>query len=271
MARGAWLLITVGTLLSLASQAGAAEFMNPYGGGSSAKEHRVARTSSNRATTSASSEKTQQASSGTTSGPEAGAGSDPPPAQAAQNDIGYKIGPLDVLDISVFQVPELSKTVQVAANGNIELPLIGETPAAGKTVQELQRDINARLGADYVQNPDVTVVVKDAKSSSVTVTGAVAKPGMYQVTDELTLLQLITQAGWFTQQSDSTALILRKTGGKRIVAKFDVSEIQYGKARDPRIRAGDQIVAGESEIKKTLGKFDTILKYLGPLAFFGTL
>ena len=65
----------------------------------------------------------------------------------------YRIGPLDVLDISVFQAPELSKTVEVADNGNIEVPLLGETPAAGKTAQELQQDLNSRFGAKYLQNP----------------------------------------------------------------------------------------------------------------------
>ena len=93
----------------------------------------------------------------------------------------YRIGPLDVLDISVFQAPELSKTVEVADNGTIDLPLIGETPAAGKTTQELQRELNSRFGAKYLQNPQCTVMVKEFNSSRVTVSGAVKSPGVFPV------------------------------------------------------------------------------------------
>src|SRR6476661_7221430 len=71
----------------------------------------------------------------------------------------YRIGPLDVLDVSVFQAPDLSKTVEVAEDGTIDLPLLGATPAAGKTAYELQRELSSKLGAKYLQNPQVTVSV----------------------------------------------------------------------------------------------------------------
>jgi polysaccharide export outer membrane protein len=89
----------------------------------------------------------------------------------------YKIGPLDVLDISVFKVAELSKSVQVADGGTINLPLVGEVPAAGKTAQEVETDLTAKLGAKYLQSPQVTVFVKEYNSQRVTVDGAVKKPG----------------------------------------------------------------------------------------------
>ena len=68
----------------------------------------------------------------------------------------YKIGPLDVLDVTVLKVPDLSKTVQVDRNGNITYPLIGEIPAAGKTARELVQ----RLGAKYLSSPQITVTIK---------------------------------------------------------------------------------------------------------------
>ena len=77
----------------------------------------------------------------------------------------------------MFQAAELSKTVQVAENGNIDLPLLGETPATGRTAQELQRDLNAKLGAKYLQNPQVSVIVFN--SSLVTVSGAIKNPGVF--------------------------------------------------------------------------------------------
>src|SRR5262249_23781414 len=71
----------------------------------------------------------------------------------------YKIGPSDVLQIFVFKVPELSQTVQVADTGTVNLPLVGEIPAAGKTAHDLERELTRRLGAQYLQNPQVTIYV----------------------------------------------------------------------------------------------------------------
>ena len=142
--------------------------------------------------------------------------SDPQAAQTAEalasmstpGARAYRIGPLDVLDISVFQAPELSKTVEVADNGTIDLPLLGETPAAGKTAHELQRDLNSRLGAKYLQNPQVTVMVKEFNSNRVTVSGAVKSPGVFPYKGE-TLLQFVTMAGGLAPESNSMVLVLR--------------------------------------------------------------
>lgn len=174
----------------------------------------------------------------------------------------YKIGTFDVLDISVFEVPELTKTVQVADTGTVNLPLVGEVQVAGKTAQEVERDLTARLGANYLQNPQVTVYVKEYNSQSVTISGAVKKPGVYPIRGKTSLLQAVVMAGDFDAGSDSSVLILREKGGKRMAAKFDVSAIQKGQTEDPTLQAGDQIVAGSSAIKKG---FNNILKVL-PLA-----
>jgi polysaccharide biosynthesis/export protein len=72
----------------------------------------------------------------------------------------YKIGSLDVLDVTVFKVPDLSKTVQVDRNGTITYPLIGEIPAAGKTAGELARDLAQRLNAKYLRSPQITITIK---------------------------------------------------------------------------------------------------------------
>jgi polysaccharide export outer membrane protein len=174
----------------------------------------------------------------------------------------YLVGPNDVLDISVFKVPELSKSVQVAPSGTINLPLVGEVMAAGKTTQQLERELTAELGAKYLQNPQVTVMLKENNSQRVTIEGAVKSSGVYPLKSETSLLQLVAMAGGFNDASDSTVLILRDTGGKRSAAKFNVSAIKNGQAPDPQLQSGDVIVAGESAIKKG---FSTILKAL-PLA-----
>jgi polysaccharide export outer membrane protein len=174
----------------------------------------------------------------------------------------YTIGPADVLEISVFKVPELSKTVQVADTGTINFPLVGEVPAAGKTTQQLERDLTAKLGDKYLQNPQVTVMISQNNSQRVTIQGAIATPGVYPIKGETTLLELVAVAGGFKDISDSTVLILRTSEGKRSTAKYDVAEIQKGQVQDPTIQSGDTVVAGTSAIKQV---FNTILKAL-PIA-----
>ncbi|HET6389284.1 polysaccharide biosynthesis/export family protein [Hyphomicrobium sp.] len=169
------------------------------------------------------------------------------PATAA-----YKIGPMDVVEVSVFQVPELSKTVQVAANGTINLPLASEVQAAGKTPRDIERDLTKRLARDYLQQPQVNVYIKEYNSQRVTVDGAVKKPGVYPLRGSTTLLQVIATADGFTDTADSSVAIFRSTKGEKSAAKFDVAEIRSGKAKDPQIVEGDVVVVSNSAMKESL-------------------
>jgi polysaccharide export outer membrane protein len=178
----------------------------------------------------------------------------------------YKIGPLDILDISVYEVPDLSKTVQVSANGTINMPLVGEVSASGKTADELEQDLTSKLGSRYLQNPQVTVLVKEFNSSRITVTGEIRKPGVYPYRGE-SLLQFVSMAGGVTDNANSTILIVREVNGQRSAAKFNLSAIQRGRDPDPSIQAGDVIVADTSLPKKGL---NAILRVL-PLAGFAAL
>jgi len=184
------------------------------------------------------------------------------PASAKPGSGAYKIGPNDVLQISVFKVPELSQTVEVAETGTVNVPLVGDVPAAGNTARELEQDLTSKLGANYLKNPQVTVSIKDYKSQHVTLAGDIKTPGVYPLKDKTSLLQVVAMAGGFEESSDWTVLILRQSDGKRSAIKFDVSAIQNGRAEDPIVQAGDQIVAGSSAIKKGFG---AILKAL-PIA-----
>ena len=159
----------------------------------------------------------------------------------------------------MFNVPDLSKTVQVAETGTVNLPLVGEVPAAGKTAQQLERELTAKLGAKYLQNPQVTVLVKENNSHKVTIEGAVKSPGVYPMKGETTLLQSMAMAGGLDPNSDSTVLLLRNNGGKRSAGKFDIAAIQNGNADDPAIQSGDVLVVGTSAIK---AGFNNILKAL---------
>src|SRR3954465_6368779 len=98
-------------------------------------------------------------------------------APVVQGTGDYRIGPQDTLEVDVFQLSDLNRTVQVDATGHILMPLIGQMQAAGKTSDQLSHDIADQLGKKYVNNPQVTVVVKDAQGLRITVDGAVGQPG----------------------------------------------------------------------------------------------
>lgn len=179
----------------------------------------------------------------------------------------YKIGPLDVLEVSVFKVPDLSKTVQVADSGTVNLPLVGEVPAAGRTAQDVERDLAKKLGAKYLQNPQVNVFVKEYNSQRVTIDGAVKKPGVFPIKGRSTLLQMIASAEGLTEVANSEVVIFRETDGKRAAAKFNIDTIRSGDAEDPALMQGDTIVVGTSALAQS---YQNLLKAV-PLGSFALL
>jgi polysaccharide export outer membrane protein len=170
------------------------------------------------------------------------------PASITVNPTAYRIGPQDVLDISVFKVPELTKTVQVADSGTINLPLVGEVPAKGRTAQDIERDLTKQLGAKYLQNPQVTVFVKEYNSQRVTVEGAVKKPGVYPIRGKSSLLQIIATAEGLTEVAEYDVAVFREINGKRSAAKFDIQKIREGETEDPLLQQGDTVVVGTSAL-----------------------
>ena len=178
--------------------------------------------------------------------------------------LDYRVGPLDVLEVSVFQVPDLNKTVQVSSSGAIVLPLIGQVPAAGKTIDRLQSDVAGRLGARYLQNPQVSIFVKDAQSQRITVEGAVSKPGIYSTTGRTTLMQGIALAGGLTEIANTSGVVVfRQVGGKRQAAKFDFAAVRAGTANDPDLRGGDVIVVDQSGVKTALRDIRSAIPVVG--------
>lgn len=188
-------------------------------------------------------------------------------ATSQPGNAGYKIGPQDVLEFAVFKAPELQRTVQVSETGSINLPLLGDQQASGRTATELEKDIAQRLGKKYLQNPQVSINIREYNSQRITLEGAVKKPGVYPLRGRSTLLQVIATAEGFTDIGDATVVIFRNDGGQRMVAKFDIASIRSGASSDPVLQAGDTIVAPTSFTKEA---FATIMKAL-PLATFAAL
>ena len=159
----------------------------------------------------------------------------------------YRVGAQDLLEISVFQVTELNRTVRVNSNGQISLPLVGVVVAGGKTVQELEREIAGRLSETYLQNPQVSVFVKEFTSQRVTLEGAVRKPGIYPVTGRTSLLQAIAQAEGVTELANLDGVVVFRTvEGQKMAAVFSLNQIRAGDAVDPQIYGDDIIVVDQS-------------------------
>lgn len=107
----------------------------------------------------------------------------------------YTLGPEDVLTITVFNLPEMTETVRVENDGTITVKLLGPVKAAGLTVAQLRDELQNDWGKTYLQDPHVTVFIRQFHSSPVSVVGAVAKPGLYQLPGPRTLIQVLAMAG----------------------------------------------------------------------------
>lgn len=219
-------------------------------------------TSSTTPTSSASVDALQLAS---TSAPLSGGGAlqvvkDLPAPQNTQNGSEQPLSPNDVLEVSVFQVDNLNRTVQVDASGQISLPLIGTVTAAGKTVRQLENEIETTYGANYLQSPDVSVYVKESIGQRITVDGEVARAGIFPVSSNSSLIDGIALAGGFNNVGDAKKVfVYRNIGQNTLVANYNVEEIRAGKSRNPRIYGGDKIVVFASKSKIALNNLKDAL------------
>ena len=193
-------------------------------------------------------------------------------AVAKPGNAAYKIGPLDVLDISVFKVPDLTKEVQVAEDGSINYPLIGDTPAAGKTAHQLEQELTKKLGSKYLRDPQVTVFVKEYNSQRVTVSGSVKTSGVYAIKGNTSLMQVVAMAGDVDTTTDSgDVVVFRTINGERSAAKFDLDAIRAGRAADPPVEPGDVVVVDLSATKVALHNVLTALPLATTAAVFSGL
>lgn len=163
---------------------------------------------------------------------------------------GYQIGPLDVLDITVFKVPELSKTVQVSESGRFGYPLVGDVQAAGRSPRDVERDLTRLLGDKYLRSPQVSILVKEYNSQRFTVEGAVKKPGVFPMQGQVTLMQAVAGAQGLEPLSDDTLVIFRQINGQRSIARFSMSDLRAGKIGDPTLVPGDIVMAPSSDVKE---------------------
>jgi len=154
----------------------------------------------------------------------------------------YKIGSGDVLQISVWGEAELTKTVTVRPDGKISLPLINEVRILGLTSPDAQALLNQRF-AQYIRNPQTSVIVSEIRSNLVYVTGRVRRPGAYPLAGSLDVVQLIARAGGLADHAKQKHIyILRKASGSRVNLNYkDVIQGRRG-SHDVELLPGDTVV-----------------------------
>ncbi|MBI5198915.1 MAG: polysaccharide biosynthesis/export family protein [Nitrospirae bacterium] len=124
-------------------------------------------------------------------------------------DLDYIIGSEDLLEIDVFQVEELKRTVRVSAQGNIGIPLIGTVKAKGLTAIGLEKEIAKKFSDRYLEDPLVTVYIREYRAQKISVLGAVAKPQIYAVSGMRYLLDLLAMADGITRDAGNICYVLR--------------------------------------------------------------
>jgi polysaccharide export outer membrane protein len=122
----------------------------------------------------------------------------------------YQIGPKDLLEIRVLELPELNLERRVSDGGVIELPLLGEISVAGLTAPEIRDKVEHMLTAKYVNRANVSIVIKEFANKPVSVVGAVLRPGSLAISGRWTLVKAITAAGGLAEKAGRKILVLRR-------------------------------------------------------------
>jgi polysaccharide export outer membrane protein len=194
------------------------------------------------------------ACAGTRGGPiaydDAGTFRAPDKPVVATLESNYRIAPMDTVSVKVFRMPDLSGDYQVDLTGQISMPLIGEVRAVDMTTAQLDAALTSRFGEKYLENPDISVGVKESAKRSITVDGAVKNAGAFAAAGDITLMQAVALAGGTSEDANPRRVaVFRTIEGQRKAAAFDLASIRRGQSPDPKIYPGDIIVVDGNSVK----------------------
>jgi polysaccharide biosynthesis/export protein len=182
----------------------------------------------------------------------------------------YRVGPHDLIDVEVLDVDSLKRTVRVNAAGMISLPLIGQVPVAGLSAHEVEDRIADRYREKYLQNPQVSIFIKEFTSERIAIEGAVSRPGIFPLTGQMTLLRALAMAGGFGSMANATQVMLYRVNEQQVreTMVYDVEQIRAGTSEDPRIQGDDLIVVQRSSSRVLLrdSLFRDVLDTLNPFS-----
>jgi len=145
--------------------------------------------------------------------------------KAAVPESDYIIGPEDLLEIRVFELPELNNTVRVSADGKINIPPIGDINVDGLPKSEVEKKIQLLLQNNFVNNAHVVIFIKEYRSQKVNIIGAVKKPGNYPILAKKTLLELLSEAGGISDNAGEKLFVFRKNNPETIKLEINIKEL----------------------------------------------
>jgi len=156
--------------------------------------------------------------------------------------VDYRIGPKDLIEIKVYELPELDQTVRVAEDGTVSLAVIGKVEVNGLTAQELEKKLGELLDQKYTKAAHVTVMIREHQK--IAILGAVGRPGLYEMIGPTSLFQLLSEAGGLTPQAGKEIQILRETtpGNKeRVILNLD-EVLKSGQTSSIMLQPRDEII-----------------------------
>ncbi len=169
----------------------------------------------------------------------------PPAVTPSSHRKDYIIGGGDILGISVYEEPDLTKTLRVSTNGTISFPLLGDLHVAGLTAVKVEKKLEGLLREGYLVNPQVSVMVKEYHSKEVFILGAVNKPGAYPLKRESTLLEVISRAGGILKKTEyelaGNSLILLRPGPSGEAEGNDQKGVKYFRVDLKRLTEGGDV------------------------------
>jgi polysaccharide export outer membrane protein len=174
------------------------------------------------------------------------------PAPAGSTD--YRVGPQDVLAITVFNENDLSGAFTIDSDGTLSYPLLGRIKVEGESLRQIQEKLTKLLGESFLVNPQLSVEIKEYRSQSVYVLGEVRSPGIIRLAGNMTLIEVLIQAGSVTSAAGNELQIVRPKGGRKIggpvlatdnvdveVTYVDLRDIQSGRLSQVVLRDGDTV------------------------------
>jgi len=176
------------------------------------------------------------------------------------------LGPLDVITVKVFGAPDLSGDYQVDYEGKLKLPLINEVDAMGQTRLSLARVLKSKYEENYLQNAEVTILMKNSRDRTFAIDGSVARPGRYPIKVETSLMEAIATSGGVDEYANlKRVVVFREVNGEKYVAGFNLKSIRDGDTPDPEIAKDDIIIVDGSKLPEARRE---IISSLPLLAFF---
>ncbi len=173
--------------------------------------------------------------------------------------------------MEVFGVPDLKRTVRVNSSGQVSLALVGNVLLAGLSAQRAEELIAGKYAEKYLQNPQVSVFIREFTTQRITIEGAVAKPGIYPVTGQVTLLRALALAGGGAAYADLSQIMVFRVSqdGKKTTQTYNLDDIRAGELPDPSVLADDVIVVKRDPARAALrdSLFRDVLDSINPFSF----